>query len=106
MLGNRPLLILMVPSLITSAFPLFLASSTKRVAAGIPKANVFPVPVRDRPMTSRPANTGRIALAWTGVKWVIPLWDNTSIISWDMPHCVQCGLEVERNRGLVKLSSS
>lgn len=27
-------------------------------------------------------------------------------MSWEMPHCVQCGLDVERNLGLVKFSSS
>ena len=106
MLGNLPLLILTLPSLISSALPFSFAICTMRTRAGMPNASVFPVPVRERPMTSRLARTGRMALAWTGVKWVMPLWERTSIMDWGTPQRDQWGLEVERNLGLVKSSSS
>ena len=67
----------------------------------MPNANVLPVPVLERPMTSRPAKTGDIALACTGVRWVIPLWDNTSMTDWGRPILVQWGLDVDRNLGSV-----
>ena len=104
--GSRPLLILSVPSLASSALPVPLAISTSRIIAGMPKARVLPVPVRDLPMTSRPASTGLIAFACTGVKWVMPLWDSTSMTSCGTPHVVQWGLDVDRNLGFVKSSSS
>lgn len=69
------------------------------MTAGIPNARVLPVPVRERPITSRPARMGRMALAWTGVKCVIPLWERTSMTSWETPHWVHTGLDVERNLG-------
>lgn len=100
MLGSLPRAMRRLPSRMTSAFPLFFAISTSLVRDGMPNASVLPVPVRDRPMTSLPARTGAMALAWTGVQWVMPLWDSTSMTDRGTPQdSVQWGLVVERNLG-------
>ena len=52
-------------------------------------------------MTSRPARTGAMALAWTGVRCVIPLWDRTSMTEVGRPVAVQWGLVVDKNLGSV-----
>src|SRR5262245_56866992 len=43
-----------------------------RSRSGSPKAAVFPVPVLERQIRSRPSSTGRYALAWTGVGCAYP----------------------------------
>ena len=70
----------------------------------MPNASVLPVPVRDRPITSRPARTGLKASACTGVNCVIPFSERTSITCWDIPDFTHTGLDVERNAGFVKSS--
>ena len=68
----------------------------------MPDTRVLPVPVRDRPTTSRPANTGTKASAWTGVKLVIPLPDSKSMTFWVHLFLVQYGFDVEVNLGSRK----
>ena len=85
-----------------SLTPLSSKNFTSRVMEGNPNANVFPVPVRDRPITSRPAATGSKASPWTGVKCVIPLPLTTSITRWSNPAFNQRGLLVTRKFGSEK----
>ncbi len=71
----------------------------------MPKANVLPVPVLDRPMTSRPLRTGLKADPCTSVNLVIPLEERMSITSCRMPFLVQYGLVVMRFSGSLKSGS-
>ena len=61
----------------------------------MPIARVLPVPVWDRPMTLRHANTGTKASAWTGVKLVISLPDSTLMTFWEHLFLFQYGLSSE-----------
>ena len=83
------------------ALEIFFSSARQRslVMAGMPNSRVLSVPVRDRPMTSWPANTGMKAPAWTGMKLVISLPDSTSMTFWVHPFLVQYGFDVKVNLG-------
>mmetsp|Transcript_15210 Transcript_15210/g.45022 ORF Transcript_15210/g.45022 Transcript_15210/m.45022 type:complete len:219 (+) Transcript_15210:1441-2097(+) len=54
-----------------------VVSEAIRSMMGSPKAIVFPVPVRDRAMMSRPVKTGSKASRWMGVNSVMPLSAST-----------------------------
>ena len=104
--GNNTIIDIALPFLILpvrdSELPFSSARSQSLVMAGMPDARVLPVPVRDRPMRSRPANTVTKASAWTGMKLVIPLPDSTSMNFWVHPFLLQNGFDVEVNVGLPK----
>ena len=61
----------------------------RRVREGRAKARVLPVPVRLRPIMSRPERAGEKHSAWTGVNEVICLEERTSITFWERPREVQ-----------------
>ena len=54
-------------------------------------------------MMSWPANTGTKALAWTGVRLVIPLPDSTLMNFWVNLFLVQYGFDVEVDLGSREL---
>ena len=85
-----------------SELPLSFARPRSLIMAGMPNSRVLPVPVWDRSMTSWTANTGTKALAWTGVKLVIPLPDSMLMTFWVHQFLVQYGFDVEVNLGLRK----
>mmetsp|Transcript_17244 Transcript_17244/g.25760 ORF Transcript_17244/g.25760 Transcript_17244/m.25760 type:complete len:219 (+) Transcript_17244:1065-1721(+) len=94
----------------SSTVPFCIASCSNLCKAGIPNASVLPVPVLDRPITSRPLRTGLNADPCTSVNLVIPLEERTSITSCLMPFWTQYGFVVMRFSGSLKsgvsLSSS
>ena len=83
-----------------SELPFSSARPRSLVISGMPNVRVLPVPNRDRPILSRPTNTGTKALTWTGVKLVIYVPDIALMTFWVHPFVVECGFDVE-----VKLGS-